>query len=69
MDYTVGSKVYLNLNKFATISEVDNDFQNKIFSGNYLIASINHSIDKEKHSCVMELIKDSYIIDLEKGSS
>ena len=67
MDYTVGSKVYLNLNKFATISEVDNDFQNKIFSGNYLIASINNSIDKEKHSCVMELIKDSYIIDLEKG--
>jgi hypothetical protein len=38
--------------------------QDKIFSGTYLIAAINHYIDKEKHECHMELIKDSFIINL-----
>lgn len=68
-DYTVGSKIFLDLNKFTSIktSDEENDIQDKILSGYYIISSINHSINKEKHECVMEIIKDSYRIDLSKG--
>ena len=38
-----------------------------MFSGNYIISSVNHFIDREKHQCHMELIKDSFIVDLDKG--
>lgn len=68
-DYTVGSKVYIKLNKFNPIKSTDleSDYLDNIFSGNYLISSINHVIDREKHECVMEVIKDSYIFDLNTG--
>lgn len=64
-DYTVGQKVELDLTKFNPIkkSETDDDIKDAIFSGYYLISSVNHIIDREKHECVMELIKDSYILD------
>jgi len=67
MDYTVGEKIFLNLNKFNPIKDSDNhdDIVDKIFTGQYLISSINHVIDREKHECVMEVIKDSYIFNLE----
>jgi hypothetical protein len=64
VDYTVGKKVTLNLPRIEPISQLDIDMQDKIFSGTYLIAAINHYIDKEKHECHMELIKDSFIINL-----
>ena len=68
-DYTVGDKVNLILNKFNTIKQNDSDEDviDNMFSGNYLISSINHTIDREKHECVMELIKDSFRVDLERG--
>jgi len=64
-DYTVGQKVELDLTKMNPIkkSETDEDIKDAIFSGYYLIGSVNHIIDREKHECVMELIKDSYILD------
>jgi hypothetical protein len=64
VDYTVGKKVTLNLPRLEPTTKLDNDIQDKIFSGTYLIAAINHYIDKEKHECHMELIKDSFIINL-----
>jgi len=68
-DYTVGQKVFLNLNKFNPIQSSDSskDVQDKMFSGNYVISAINHSIDRDAHQCKMELIKDSFIVDLNKG--
>jgi hypothetical protein len=68
-DYTVGSKVYLKLNKFNPIDNTDSekDVLDNIFSGYYIISAINHAIDREKHECHIELIKDSYSIDLDKG--
>jgi hypothetical protein len=68
-DYTVGSKVYLKLNKFNPIDTTDSekDVLDNIFSGYYIISAINHAIDREKHECHIELIKDSYSIDLDKG--
>ena len=64
VDYTVGKKVKLDLPRIEPISKLDIDMQDKIFSGTYLISAINHYIDKEKHECHMELIKDSFIINL-----
>jgi len=66
-DYTVGSKVYLKLNKFNPIdsSDLPDDILDQMFSGNYLISAINHSIDREKHQCHMQLVKDSFIMDLD----
>lgn len=64
-DYTVGMKVKVKLNKNEPISPQDTDYYDKVFSGNYLIGAINHFITREKHECQMELIKDTYTINLD----
>lgn len=61
VDYTVGMKVKVSLNKSQPISATDDDYQDQMFSGNYLVAAINHSISRDQHECHMELIKDSSI--------
>jgi hypothetical protein len=68
-DYTVGKKVKVTLNKFNPIdgSDSQQDTVDNMFSGNYIISGINHFIDREKHQCHMELMKDSFIVDLDKG--
>jgi hypothetical protein len=66
-DYTVGKKVYVKLNKFQPIDSKDTGVEDKVLSGNYLIASINHYVTRDSHECHMKLIKDTYIIDLDKG--
>jgi len=62
-DYTVGDKIRLNLKKINPIKKEEeaNEDIDAIFSGNYLINSINHFITRERHECIMEVIKDSYI--------
>jgi hypothetical protein len=65
-DYTVGQKVKVKLNRMEPTSGKD-DMTDKIFSGNYLISAINHYIDKEKHECYMELIKESSMMDMNRG--
>lgn len=68
-DYTVGMKVSVKLYKMNPVTKTDSndDITDNMFSGNYLISAINHYINREKHECKMELIKDSFIVDLEKG--
>jgi hypothetical protein len=69
LDYTVGQKVMVTTFKNQPIGREDdpNEDKDKIVGGYYLIAAINHIIDKEKHECHMELIKDSLTMDLNKG--
>jgi hypothetical protein len=38
-----------------------------MFSGYYIIAAINHHIDKAKHECHMELIKESSQLDMNRN--
>lgn len=64
-DYTVGQKVNVNLYKIEPVSKDDTDNEDKMFSGNYIIAAINHYITREMHECHMELIKDSLKINLD----
>jgi hypothetical protein len=66
-DYTVGQKVAIVLNKMEQTTKKDGDITDKMFSGYYIIAAINHYIDREKHECVMEVIKDSSQQDMNKG--
>jgi len=62
-DYTVGQKVYLKLVQPEPINEGDTyeNEEDKIFSGNYLIGAINHTVTRERHECTIELIKDSWL--------
>lgn len=59
VDYSVGQKVQLKIPKMNPLSLEDEDFYDNRWSGYYLIAAINHTIDKQKHECSMELISDS----------
>jgi hypothetical protein len=70
-DYTVGQKVYLNIPKPTPTGEQDtpDETVDTMFSGNYLIAAINHNVDRETHECWMELIKDSLMFDLATGKT
>jgi hypothetical protein len=68
VDYTVGQKIKVTLNRFEPISKRESDIQDKMFSGYYVIAAINHYVDREKHECLMEVIKESSLMDMNKGS-
>lgn len=62
-DYTVGQIVELKITQPEPLSEKDRDDEHidNTFSGKYLIGAINHLIDRERHTCSMELIKDSWL--------
>jgi len=68
MDYTVGQKVEIKLNKVEPIRGNDTDITDKMFSGFYIISAINHTIDREMHECSMELIKDSLLMSVDKAA-
>ena len=67
MDYTVGRKVNLKLNKVQPISKTDKDIEDNMFSGNYIISAINHYINRERHECTLELMKDSLQLNLDRN--
>lgn len=69
-DYTVGMKVQLNLNKIQPLSKSDlpEETRDNIFSGNYLISAVSHYINRDRHECTMEVIKDSFVIDLNENT-
>lgn len=68
-DYTVGQKVNLTLYKNEPIrnAESNSDILDKVLSGSYIIAAINHSFSREEHTCTMEIIKESLLINLDRG--
>ena len=67
-DYTVGQKIAVVLNKIEPLSKKNGDTTDKMFSGFYIIAAINHYITKEKHECVMEVIKESSQMNMNETS-
>jgi hypothetical protein len=67
LDYTVGQKVEVRLNKVEPLRSTDRDIEDKMFSGFYIISAINHNVDKEMHECHMELIKDSLLMSVDKA--
>lgn len=65
-DYTVGQKVTVRLNRVEPVSSKSSDISDKMFSGNYLIAAVNHYIDRERHECHMQLIKESSMMNMNR---
>jgi hypothetical protein len=65
-DYTVGMVVEVTMyqNKPVQKKDTQDMLIDKILSGKYLVAAINHTITIEGHVCAMELIKDSSIKEL-----
>lgn len=65
-DYSAGQKMFLSIPMHAQLKEstTNEDFIDKVYTGTYLVTAICHRIMRDKHECVMELIKDSHIIDL-----
>lgn len=63
-DYSAGQRVYLQVPKNNQITASDTDTDDKLLTGNYLISAICHLITVESHQCVIELIKDSYRVNL-----
>ena len=66
-DYTVGQVVDVSIPKAAQIVANDSIVKDEMLSGRYLVSAISHSINKDSHTCNMELIKNSVIRDLSKG--
>lgn len=64
-DYSAGQRVYLEVPKAAQTGENDTETIDKMMSGDYLVAAIRHHITRETHECTMELIKDSYMVNLD----
>jgi hypothetical protein len=65
-DYTVGQKVYVELPKPTVITKEDQantddkkGIIDSTYSGNYIVTAINHVINRDSHTCIMELSKES----------
>jgi len=65
-DYTAGQIVFLKTFQVEPITKEEtlNENLDKIFSGKYIIAAINHFVSRTEHECTIELVKDSYSSDV-----
>ena len=63
-DYSAGQKINIDVPLNTQIRQETVDPQDKIYSGDYIISAICHKISRDSHQCVMELIKDSFVIDI-----
>ncbi len=64
-DYTVGQTCTLTMYKKQPVKgrDKDSDLIDKVNSGKYIIAAINHTMGVAGHDCYLELIKDSMVKD------
>lgn len=67
-DYTIGQKVFVQVPKPTIITDKDKDgldsksgTTDKTYSGNYIITAINHVINRNSHTCLLELSKESVL--------
>ncbi|MDD4242727.1 MAG: hypothetical protein PHG08_00305 [Bacilli bacterium] len=62
-DYKCGTVVDYRFNTVRS-HDTDDEAEELLNKGNYLIAAINHRIAKNEHECIIQLVKDSSIMDL-----
>lgn len=66
-DYTVGQVVDLSIPRATQITkDQKGPIEDPTLSGRYLVSAVSHFITKENHTCNMELIKNSVIMDFNK---
>lgn len=60
-DYTVGKTIYYDANVKAQILKDTpaDEYEDKLYSGRYLITAINHRFDRSRHLATIELSKES----------
>lgn len=60
-DYTVGKVIYYDSNLKYPISMDDSpdSFEDKMYSGFYIITAIHHQFQRKEHMCTIELSKES----------
>ena len=68
LDYSIGQMVRLNIPASNQTDETGEQKIDTLASGKYLIGSIRHSITSGRHECTLELLKDSYIADIENSA-
>lgn len=70
-DICVGDIVDIYMYRPTPFNQKDQEEQllDKTFSGRYMVASLCHNLNREKHEIHMSVIKDSLIIDLTKEGS
>ena len=59
VDYSAGQKVNITVPKMNPLAKDDEDPNDNRWSGNYIVAAVNHSITRRRHECTMELISDT----------
>lgn len=61
LDYRVGDKAFLNVNKTSHIAKEMNfdDYSSKLYTGFYIITAIAHNFGQASHRCTIELSKES----------
>jgi len=66
-DAEVGRVIYFEYPSLGGKSEDDisSSAQDKLYSGYYIITAIHHKVNKNDHSMIMEVIKDSLYVDKE----
>lgn len=64
-DYTVGQVFELNIPRITQIKK-EEDAKDPILSGRYIVSAISHKITREMHTCNVELIKNSVLVNLSK---
>jgi hypothetical protein len=58
-DYTVGKVISLKTFRIETVNDKSNDLVDPTYTGKYLISAVKHIVAGNKHTCTLELIKDS----------
>ena len=58
-DYTVGKVISLKTFRLETVDDKSNDLVDPTYTGKYLISAVKHNVGGNKHTCTLELIKDS----------
>lgn len=66
-DYSVGLVAAVLVPKQQQIQSDDNNVYDNITTGRYLITAIRHFITPYQHKCNIQLMKDSFVMDLNKG--
>ena len=63
-DYHIGQRMYLEIPRMTQLKPDDPNYLDQLTSGCYLVSAICHKINRAKHECTMELVKDSYMRDI-----
>ena len=58
-DYTVGKVISLKTFRIESVNDKSNDLVDPTYTGKYLISAVKHTVAGNKHTCTLELIKDS----------